>query len=296
MTTIGLDKFYIIDDREGKSVMNPKELYEKKVLKDTELPVQLFANCPKQKEGLFVNHWHEHIEIHYMLEGTGVFFLNQKRYEVKEGELFIINSNELHKGICERLPYLSQVVIFTMDSISEELAKRNIIFQTIIQKDDEIDRLMHLIHIEQSGVEFGYKQLCKSLVSQLVVYLSRNYAIDMLEERDSIKRRKNLERLNTVLCYMENHYPENISNKQLANLVYLSEDRFNHLFKENIGTSPLQYLNEIRLKKAKSLIQTQDCAIVEIAEAVGFENYNYFGRLFRRQYGCTPLEMKKGVI
>ena len=85
---------------------------------------------------------------------------------------------------------------------------------------------------------------------------------------------------------------ENITNADLAELVHLSEDRFNHLFKECLGLSPLQYINDLRLNRAMDLLKKGRCSTSEAAGMVGFEDYNYFGRIFRRKFGVTPTQVK----
>ena len=125
---------------------------------------------------------------------------------------------------------------------------------------------------------------------QLIAYLVRRYAEQMLTDKESLKRRKNLERLNTVVHYIEEKYTDSISNAQLAELIHVSEDRFNHLFRESMGMAPLQYMNEVRLKKAMHLLKSGNYSAAEVADAVGFSDYNHFGRLFRRYYQCTPME------
>ena len=75
--------------------------------------------------------------------------------------------------------------------------------------------------------------------------------------------------------------------------MHLSEGRFCHIFKESAGVSPLQYIKEIRLNKAMKLLKKEGFTATEAAEAVGFLDYNNFGRMFRKYFGCTPTEVKK---
>ena len=67
------------------------------------------------------------------------------------------------------------------------------------------------------------------------------------------------------------------------------------MFREVLGVSPLRYINELRLKKTLSLIRGSDSSIADIASAVGFTDYNHFGRLFRKYYGCSPKQMQKTI-
>lgn len=79
----------------------------------------------------------------------------------------------------------------------------------------------------------------------------------------------------------------------MAGIIHLSEDRFNHLFKESMGMAPLQYINEVRIKKAMNLLKRKDRTVAEIADSVGFTDYNHFGRQFRRYYGFPPSDVLK---
>lgn len=269
------------------------ELYENKVIRDEELPIQLSSNMRHQAGLLFPSHWHEHLELHCIMEGEADMYLNQTLHRVRAGDFLIANSNELHSGSVRVAPYQGQVIIFDMADLSPELAKRNYIFQPIVHGDEVIRTLVSRIFSERQEAQLAYKQLCRALVLELLVYLCRNYVVESLPEKDSQRRKKNLERLNTVLSYIEEHYTERIANAQLAEMACLSADRFEHLFREEVGMPPLQYINEMRMKKALNLLISSDHSITEIAKTVGLD-YNHFGRLFRRLYGCTPREVKNG--
>lgn len=272
------------------------ELYENKILRDEELPIQLNVSCRPQPASLFPSHWHEHIELHYVEQGTADVMLNQQQFSVGPGAFFIANSNELHSGVCTGGPYYSYVIIFDIADLSPELAKTNPLFRNLTYGDDYARDLIRRIFRELEGERTGYKQICRALVLELLVHLCREHVAQTLPERDSLKRKKDLERLNAVLCYIEEHYTERITNAQLAEMVCLSEDRFGHLFRDGVGRPPLQYINEMRLKKAMSLLRAGKYTVTEVADAVGFRDYNHFGRLFRRQYSCTPYEVKSGRI
>lgn len=270
------------------------ELYENKVLSDDELPIQLSVDRRTEQAEIFSRHWHEHMEMHYIIQGCADIHLGQQCFQAVEGDLLIANCNELHSGFCTQAPYEGNVIIFDMEDLSPELAKRNYIFRSLIRRDDVIGSLIQRIFREMAGQHFGYKQICRALVVELLVYLCRNYVAETLPERDSIKRKKDLERLNVVLCYIEEHYTQRIAVEQLAEMICLSEDRFGHLFREGVGQPPLQYINAMRLRKAMSLLKTNEYTVTEIADAVGFRDYNHFGRLFRKRYGCTPNEIRRG--
>lgn len=268
--------------------MHDLSLYEKKIIRDEEFPVQIFRNVRTQREIIFIPHWHEHLELHFILKGHGVFYCNQNPIPVQEGNLIIINSNELHKGVNESNEYESLVAIFELSAFSKEIADSNVIFQTLIPSDNTIAKLFNELYQEETNKERGYKLAMRGKVYELISYLLRNYVVKSETERENIKRVKNLNRLYSVMKYIENNYSEPISNKELADLIHLSEFRFCHLFKESLGQSPSNYINEIRLKKAYYLLKQKEMSIAEIAATVGFQDYNNFGRLFRKYYGFPP--------
>ncbi len=268
--------------------MNKLDLYEKKMISDDEFPVQLFVNRIHNKVTYFEHHWHEHIELHYILQGIGIFQCNQRKVIAKKGNLVVFNSNELHMGKNEAGELDAIVMIFELDAFSKEVAEHNIIFRTLIEGDDRIQELMLAIYRETEEKQQAYKLIAKGMVYELIAYLIRNYAVENLTDSERNRRTRDLTRLNTVLVYINQHYTEPISNTELADLVHLSEDRFNHIFKESMGVSPLNYINEMRLKKAMHLLRKNEFSVAEVAMTVGFQDFNHFGRLFRRYYGCAP--------
>lgn len=273
--------------------MQSIELYEQKIISDPEFPVQMHINDVNRKCEYFSPHWHEHIELHYVLEGRTCIHLNQREILASEGNLVVANSNELHSGYCDGSHMRVLVIIFDMEDFSKELADRDIIFQSLIEKDETIDEIIAVIYRESQEKKLGYRLVCKGELLKLIAHLARKYAVEVLTEQESDKRKKRLERLNIVMDYIQMNYTKQISNRELADIVHLSEDRFNHLFKESMGMPPLQYINEIRMKKAMNLLKKKEGTVVEIADRVGFTDYNHFGRQFRRYYGCTPSEILK---
>lgn len=273
--------------------MNSWGLYEKKVITDAELPAQLATHKDIKAGQYFPPHWHEHIEMHYILQGRGHFLLNLKRVNVEAGTLIIANSNVLHQGFSDEDSYIDFRIILNIEDFSREFGKENYVFRDEILQDGEIQRLFTTMSKEYDEKTIGYKQRCKACILDLLVYLIRNYVVAELSGESGVQRRKNQQRCNSVIMFIENNYMQHITNQQLADLAYLSKDRFEHLFKECVGIPPQQFLNEIRLKKAANLIKKGNMTISEIAIAVGFKDYNHFSRQFRKCYKCTPQEMRK---
>ena len=106
-------------------------------------------------------------------------------------------------------------------------------------------------------------------------------------------RSKSLEKMKLILKYVENNYMEKITIEDIANEVGLSQSHFMKYFKNTMGTSFVDYLNEYRLTMASRLLISSDSSILAIASEVGFENLSYFNRIFKKRFGQTPREYRR---
>ena len=273
--------------------MDVMDLYEQVESPDPEFPVYMGWHSPEEKEEYFPAHWHEQLELHYILTGESVIYINQSPVIAKEGDLVICNSNELHQGFCSAAPMESCRLLFSLEDLSPELDNRGYVFQNHIQKDEVIKQLFLELCREEANQAPGYKQACKAIVTQLMVHLCRNYVVQTLSREDTRRQKKNRERCNRLITFIEANYANPIAHQDMADLVHLSKDRFEHFFRENFGLAALQYIQNYRMKMAKKLIKEGNIPISKVAEMVGFADYNYFGRTFRNHYGCTPTQMAK---
>lgn len=96
-----------------------------------------------------------------------------------------------------------------------------------------------------------------------------------------------------ALEWLEKHYHEEMSVPQLAALCHMSESGFRKRFTEYAGVSPLRYRLERRMEQAKRLLSTDSATVGEAATAVGFQDQNYFCRLFRKMNGMSPGAYRK---
>lgn len=270
------------------------DLYEHKVLSDEELPVQLAVNRHTGCGEIFRSHWHEHIEMHVIRQGRAVFYIDRELYEVQAGDLIIANRNELHAGYSTAVPYEAALLVFDPTDLSRELGEKNLRFQSLVRDDPTVRQMMNDVFAAWEERELGYRALCRARVTELLVYLCRRYGAESVSAKDTDRRRRDLERLQPALDYIEQNYAERISVTRLAEILCLSPDRLGHLFRDGVGQAPLQYINEIRLRKAMQLLKTEEYTVTEVALAVGFFDYNHFGRQFRRRYGCTPNQVRQG--
>jgi AraC-like DNA-binding protein len=119
-------------------------------------------------------------------------------------------------------------------------------------------------------------------------YLSLLY--DFLWQIDMQHRRlpKKYSRLSAALDDISLYPQKNDKIADYAKMCYMSEVNFRRLFREHMGKSPIEYRNELRLQKAKTMLQSGEYNVSECAEASGFSNISFFIRLYKKKFGYTP--------
>ena len=98
-----------------------------------------------------------------------------------------------------------------------------------------------------------------------------------------------------VVQYIEKHYNQNISLDQLALTFNLSKQWLILRFKKEMSITPITYLNNFRMKKAKELLLQQEMLISEVAFACGFETPYYFTNAFKKHFGISPGIWRKNM-
>jgi transcriptional regulator GlxA family with amidase domain len=101
-------------------------------------------------------------------------------------------------------------------------------------------------------------------------------------------------RIAHVASFIRSNYHRRLTLTEMADTVNLSRWRLCHLFKESMGTSPERYLTNVRLEKARHLLETEYLTVKEVMNRVGIADASYFARSFKSAYGITPGKYKDG--
>ena len=131
----------------------------------------------------------------------------------------------------------------------------------------------------------GFQLAVKAFLFQFFFLLVSNR---LKSENEPAVQTKTLEKLKTILKYVEEHYAEHITIEDMAELTFYSKSHFMKFFKAHMGSGFVEYLNDYRLTMAERLLKTTDASVLEIAVMSGFDNLSYFNRIFKRKYGQAP--------
>lgn len=103
--------------------------------------------------------------------------------------------------------------------------------------------------------------------------------------------------LNRALAFIkENYHRRDISLELVATEVYLSHYYFSHLFKRELKMTFIDYLTKVRLEAAEKLLKSLNLNVNQIAYAVGYQDPNYFSKVFKRNLGVSPLEYRQRIL
>ncbi len=165
------------------------------------------------------------------------------------------------EGAATRLrPLISELYY----SLSEEFSARPRLFLSSEKKPGDIpDVLSSLVNMRTMPFD----------ESQSVVYIDETSVTSLLQ-------------------YVDSHFTEDMSREHLSELFYFAPDYITKIFKRETGMSFKNYIIEKRLDLARKLLQKTDDSIRDISLKVGYDNYSYFTRLFKKSFGMTPVEFR----
>lgn len=223
----------------------------------------------------------------------------------------------INNYIGKTLPQFQISATFSNGLDALEYLRRNpvdiVITDILMPKMDGLELAEH-IHREFSSVmvciisgygEFGYAQramrygvedyLLKPLdfeeLSKRLAEAEKKLSLKKAEQMTDLPDSDDL-RIQQAKAYIQAHYSEDLSRKEVANMVYLSPAYFSRLFTEKTGESFISYLTNVRMQKAAQLLATSE-SIEDIAKKVGYQSRNRFAINFREFSGCTPAEYRR---
>lgn len=246
-------------------------------------------------------HWHDAIEIIYVLKGSILIDIDTDSYEILEDEIEIVNTEQTHRIYSNEK---NRVLVFKIDPHFFEKYYsdiENMFFYTNTsdegaQSDKSYDKLRiflsKILCEEVQKVDDYDKFIEKSLV-ELLFHLLNNFHYLLYENEDINQNNMLLERYHRISKYIYNNYNKNITLKDIANTEFLSTHYLSHEIKYATGLSFTDLLNLTRVEESVKLLLDSDKSISEISYYIGFSHTRYFNKHFKAYYNCTPLQFRK---
>ena len=267
-----------------------------------------FIQYGMHKENLFLHSHEDFSELVIVLSGTATHLVNDEEFYITKGDVFIIGADTVH-GYQDTHDFHICNIMFQNDFffeneydikktpgfqglfIIEPILSQKRHFHNMLKLDlydfetvkKMIDRMIEEYYVKQAG----YKTLLTGCFYELSVMLSRLYTKSgEHSENDVIGMAKSI-------AYLESHYMEELTLKEIAKIAGFSPRHFSRRFYEIKQTTPVHYIQLMRTQQAAFYLKSTDLPVSIIAAKCGFSDSNYFSRLFKKHYKVSPSEFRK---
>ncbi len=281
------------------------KLRERVDMPNTDFLVRVFSYEQKEAGGVFPLHWHENIEFIYVFGGSMVIECSGNAIEISAGDCIVINSNEYHGSSYASANLALYCVMVDMsvlnsrffDACEEKyiypVFHNMIIFKNLIPCNSQFQSYISKIMEEYNNKEKGFELAIKALLYNMIVFLLRNNVEKVLSARESLIRENNFEKINNILQYIDENYMDEIKIADISQKMGISKFYLCKLFKKMTGKTITEYVNYVRVREAVALIRETDISITDVALTVGFNDANYFSRIFHSFTNNSPSEIRK---
>ena len=245
-----------------------------------------------------LEHFHQDIELLYLLEGTLDVTIGEQTTHMKENDVLVVNANKKHMlSGSEDILYMQIMISYNL--VSDVFQSIDVIFWCDSTKDesdryDELRKILrallnHYLETHGNTANFGHIALCYRVMDILSMY----FLVQAADRENMDDKDKFEDRILQINNYIRANYNQSISLKDLADKLYLSNGYLSRFFKRNYGMSFAEYLTNIRLFHAVDELLYSSAPITRIAYDNGFASVAVFNKVFKKAYGETPSAMRK---
>lgn len=274
-----------------------KETGHQKIFEISPLGIEI-AFCTNPG-GYHPSHWHEELEILYPLNGEADIIVENKKYRLPKKHATVVESCKIHSTFSydssemflriyvskECLQnYIPDIELCRIHCIPEDISKE--LFPEYYKICELLAELTRLYIYDMPYFRLEAEGIVLQAVACLVRFFSSSAAPQAAADPLT------MERLRSVIRYVEQHYQEKILLQDVASHLGISREYFCRIFKKNIGSPFLQYLNDFRLSKAYADLQSTSLPVSEIMEKNGIAGQKQFNQSFKKRYGCTPSSVR----
>ena len=238
-------------------------------------------------------HSHTHYELYFLMKGERTFFLSNALHKLSAPAIIVIPPHAMHmtegSGF-ER--YNVNVAPDYLNPYQAEILHKHAL-QIIRPTQAQAKELASLFQqaVAASRTDKHAQYILHALFSYAV------YLLDNLEKSVTQTNSETQKRIPPLLLkvidYLHEHYAEEITLQGVADTFFVSKATLMYNFKKHINCSLIDFLLNIRLTKAKELLFNSKKSIEEIAESCGFSSANYFGLIFKKKEGLSPMQYRK---
>lgn len=239
------------------------------------------------------SHAHFGTEVIYSEHGRGTFLLNGTEYMMMPGSVLIFPAQLPHRASITR-DYMRWNLCALPNFFDDPKLSRSIIYEQLASPAEEnVRSIFENIAGELSGQQKHMDQYVQLLIKQLVLWLERGSSNRPLVTPGSSRTDSPDSLLSELTSYIEGHLQDDLSVQHLATAFNYSRSQIWRIINSATGQSPVEYITDLRVKRASFLLRQTNQPIASIAHRSGFGSPAYFSRVFRDKVGCTPREYRE---
>lgn len=252
-----------------------------------------------------INHAHTLCEIMYVNEGGILVSACGKDLAIGRKQFIWLDASVKHRLILENT---NPCIVMNIEFQLEELPPRGPTFGSLCRTDPMLKAMIaqeppFMVLTDTDGTVYNLikqtillvdsmhpeaEALCSWLTGQILVQIARCH--EQSPHHSGIPIRNNY--VAEALSFIDAHYLESITAREIAQSLHLQATYLHKLFKEHMHTTIGEYLNSLRLRHASTLLEETEQTLLEIALTCGFSSQQRFTELFRRNIGMTPAEYR----
>ncbi|HHX63081.1 MAG TPA: helix-turn-helix domain-containing protein [Epulopiscium sp.] len=250
-------------------------------------------------------HWHGEIDIIVVLEGSITVRERDKLYLLKENDLMLINSHEIHSLIKTSENNILLAVQINKDRLEWYYPKiKGLRFDcksfNYSQEQqgafDVIRQYVAKLVWDTSKKRNGYELTVASDTYKIIEHIMNRFDHYIMDEEEVKHMGHDTQRLQRIISFIDRNLDKGVTLKEIAENENLSISYLSRLIKNTMGITFQQYINNIRIDRAINLLYNTNQTITEVAYASGFPSSKAFNKLFKDIRGCTPTEYKKKSV
>ena len=276
--------------------------------------VKMLVNSIYSKE----DHLHNDFELFLVLKNNGLAKIDGKVNEVREGDIFLINSGDVHSYQAAKLvghnitPKDKSSVnppLFLFIQISNHFIREYFPqIRTTVFKSGNLANWMpqeRIAEIRNLLIDSAYdyfsdkdNEVTLNILSNLakvLSYLYQNVEHEIINEGQKQKIKIKNARLERIISYIDENFDSQIRLQDLADMENLSVTHFSHLFSSSFGVTFQEFVNLKRTEQCIRLMANKEKTLLEISYESGFSDPKYMNKMLLKVYGCTPKEYRKSL-